>query len=306
LYVLTLSAAGSVDLITAIGTAAADPISFQALQASGSLSVVTSIPTAQANEVVITTCASLPDVYAITTVPLVDPLLTTAITGQAIALPITTGFVGTDITYLVDAQRTMPGSLVPRQRLYTSQFDLFVVTGESSPPPIDLTKYSALISLTAFDNSGDYFKYMKPLDSTLTLPFLDTNKTIPILDVTGAAEKAVKLLISDTNGQLALLGSPGRLRVNTTARSNLGVCVPGSINVSSGGIGPYYEPDGEIRLLGAIPVYKDLGNAKSCPCFTTEDPDGGPVAPADNSTIIGAPNPCTLRVRRLQLRQCHT
>jgi len=115
-------------------------------------------------------------------------------------------------------------------------------------------------------------------------------------------EKAVKLLISDTQGTMSLIGMTTPLTVKQVFRTPKGACTPGNPNLLFG-TGDY-EPAGEVRLLGPIPVNKSLGNANECPCFTTADTNGGPSAPSDNSAV-GGDNPCTLRVRRLQLKECH-
>lgn len=294
----------TITVVTSIGTAAADPITINALTYAASVAVVTNVPTAPANEVVITTASSLPDVYVITSVPVLDPLVTTAITGTSYPMNAVTGYVGTDVQPFFSSQgvfgTTSRDVNIPNLELLS----LFVVTGELVPPHLDLTKFSDLVEVTAFNGLGDPLRFMAPVaGSTLTLPFLDPVNKIPILDTAGPEDKAVKLLISDTHGTMSMIGMTARLLQRATTRTPLGVCTPGSVAVSSS-VGGYYENDGEVKLLAPMPVEKNIGNAETCPCFTANDPDGGPTPPTDNSAI-GAYKPCTMRVRRLQLRECH-
>lgn len=291
-------------LVTSIGTAAADPITINALTYAASIGVVTSVPTAPADEVVITTVSALPDVFVITTVPVLDPIVTTAITGATQPLNAVTGYVGTAVQPFYASQGLFATTSTDVQFPNMDQLALFAVTAGLAPPFIELTKFSDLVNITAFNNVGDPLKYMTPVaDSTLTLPFIDPVNKIPILDTAGPVDKAVKLLISDTHGTMSLIGMTGRLIQRATTRAPLGICTPGSVSVSSS-VGGYYENDGEVKLLAPMPVEKNIGNAETCPCFTANDPDGGPTPPTDNSAI-GAYKPCTMRVRRLQLRECH-
>lgn len=295
----------TITIVTSIGTAGADPISFNALTFGASLAVVTSVPTSPADVVTITTASSLPDVYVITSVPVLDPLVTTAITGQMMTFA-TTAALLPQTSFLAESIDVVTNLWVdgPSDHLITASYDVFIVTGAAAPASIELTKYSALASLTAFSVSGDDWNYAEAIPgSTLTLPYLDPVNKIPILDTAGPEDKAVKLLISNTDGELSLIGMPARLIQRSTSRSPLGVCTPGSVSVSSG-VGGFYEDHGEIKLLAPMPVQKGLGTANDCPCFTSSDPDGGPTPPTDNSSL-GSYNPCTMRVRRLQLRECH-
>jgi hypothetical protein len=235
----------------------------------------------------------------------VDPIATTAITGGTEILNATIAYVATERLSFSMQNALLATTFASMRAAEFVEVESFIVTGEATPPSIDLTKYSELVKLTAFSDSGDYFEYMKPLDEMLTLPILDETKKIPILDVTGPEDKAVKLLISDpVNGELKLIGMEDPLKRNITTRSNRGPCNGGAIQVSFDESGEY-EKDGEIKLLAPLPVQKAKGDAEKCPCFTSLDTDGGPSPPQDNSAI-GGHNPCTLRVRRLQLRQCHT
>lgn len=289
-------------IVTSIGTASADSIVINALTFANTLDVVTNIATSPANEVVISTLTSLPDVTVITTVPLVDPLTTTAITASTITLMATTALLpqATCHVDLMGVVRNVPVAAVADRAADT--MEVFIVTGDTAPPFVDLTKFSALVDLTAFDPNGTALTLMKPVpNSTLTLPMLDTTIKIPILDTTGT--NPIALLIKNTDGDLKLIGVEDPLVNNETLRFPKGQCTPGSVDVLSTPSGDY-ENDGEIKLLSPIPVRKNIGNAEECPCFTVADTDGGPSKPIDNSTL-GALKPCTMRVRRLQLRQCH-
>jgi hypothetical protein len=293
-----------ITLITSIGTAGPTTQAFSALSAVTSFSAVTHVPTGPPNTVYMTTYNDEPPIYAITDINSTNALPVTVASGTPFYFATTQVLVPTSSLIMTLGLVCPPirSSSIP---LRTSELvDVFVVTGSVAPPSIDLTGPTKLTDLTAFDPaSADLLKVMAPeVGVTLTLPFLDKSKVIPILDVAGDPAKAVKLLISDTSGNLKLVGMTSKIRADVVSTTDRGQCTPGmpALGINSAD----YENDGEIRLLAPIPVNKPLGNAEDCPCFNAEDTEGGPSAPKDNSSTDGL-HPCTLRVRRLQLLRCH-
>jgi hypothetical protein len=309
----------TIQIVTSIGTAAADPLTINYLSAPAAFQAVTDVPTAAADVVPITTLFDIASVDVVTTIPVADPTPVTAITGSTELISIKGRF--DDILKTLGNPTTayyIKDSLTAPIFTGTTTADVFLVTAYAAPPyveltkyahltdpqHIDLTKYTALRDMTVFTNVGEEHVFLKPQDgdAKLTLAIIDETAKIPILGTQGS--NPVKLLISDTGGTMSLIGMTTPLQEILTDRSTKGQCVPGAVDVSTIPGADYEEP-GMVKLLAPIPVQKSRGDAEECPCFTVNDTDGGPSAPSDNSALASI-NPCTIRVRRLQLKDCHT
>lgn len=303
LNLLVLASAGSVSFVTSVTTVSGSPVTFYPLTAGADVSVVTAVNTALPETVQIPVLNTAPPVNVVTSVTLTPFGPVTAHFVGTAAIPSTDLFPVTATYRITEVDGEIPTGGMIVNLLGTAPATVYKVTGEATPPHIDLTKYKELIDFTVFSDVGDPLKMMHPTDDPLYLAEFDPEAVIPILDVVGPPEKEVRLLISNTDGNLKLVGGIDPLRITGTVRNKPGVCTPGSTGITTNDQGPYCNED-EIILLGPIPVLKDKGNAEECPCFTVPDTDGGPSVPVDNSVLASA-NPCTIRVRRIQLKECH-
>jgi hypothetical protein len=312
-----LTASGSVTVYTSLTVAPLATDTLQYIKASDNVTVVTqvssadpvtqtyAIPTADGTLDVVTSINTVAaETKTAITATGVNALLLSDYTDVAAALKTASYYLPVDF----DKLTCIDGYTQPNLKLITGSdvSTVLHITTSYSPAAVSVKQYSQLVDVKHFAAaSEEAITLLTPIPGeSFHVAVHDTAATpIKVLAETGSDE--VSMLLPTTAGAaIKLVGKTESLSAWTPNRTPKGPCASGDTAVSA--TSSPYESDDECLLLAPLIVAKDKGNAEECPCFTAKDTSGSESVthPTDNS-VVGSFNPCTIRVRRLQLRECH-